>query len=137
MYASQCPRGSPGLGISTNPETCYNGGSGGYCLVVKEDGFMLLCDYLVEKGNALFRHRGYIYFLVLPLLYLEKDHFHYPFHSHAADDYYELFCVLVSMLGVLVRVLTVGFVPRGTSGRNKRSQHSESLNTTGMYSVCR
>lgn len=98
---------------------------------------MLLSDLLVEKGNMLFRYRGYVYLLALPLLYLEKRHFHYPFHSHSADDYYELFCVLVSLMGILIRVLTIGFVQRGTSGRNKRAQHAQALNTTGMYSICR
>ena len=95
---------------------------------------MLLCDCLVEKGNTLFRYRGYVYFLALPMLYLERGHIHHFGHGHAC---YELFCVLVSVLGMLVRALTMGFVPRGTSGRNKRAQHAEALNTTGMYSICR
>ena len=34
--------------------------------------------------------------------------------------------------------LCVGFTPRGTSGRNtKEGQVAESLNTLGMYSMCR
>ena len=33
--------------------------------------------------------------------------------------------------------MTVGYVPRGTSGRNTRKQVAEVLNTTGMYSVVR
>jgi hypothetical protein len=36
-----------------------------------------------------------------------------------------------------VRLFTVGFVPRGTSGRNTLGQVAETLNTTGMYAVVR
>ncbi|MFA5322469.1 MAG: isoprenylcysteine carboxylmethyltransferase family protein [Smithella sp.] len=34
-------------------------------------------------------------------------------------------------------MLTVGFVPEGTSGRNTKNQVAKELNTTGMYSVVR
>lgn len=98
---------------------------------------MLLCEYLTEKGNTLFRWRGYTYFFVLPLLYLERGHFHYPFQNHLADTCYEMLCLLVSLCGITIRILTIGFVAPRTSGRNKRAQYAESLNTTGMYSICR
>jgi hypothetical protein len=37
----------------------------------------------------------------------------------------------------LLRVATVGFVPRKTSGRNTGGQIAETLNTTGIYSLTR
>ena len=46
-------------------------------------------------------------------------------------------CLAVALLGQVVRFFTVGFVPRGTSGRNTRGQVAEALNTTGMYAVVR
>ena len=46
-------------------------------------------------------------------------------------------CLLVSLVGLGMRFYTVGFAPRGTSGRNTRGQVAEVLNTTGMYSVVR
>jgi hypothetical protein len=50
----------------------------------------------------------------------------------------EMIFLGVSLLGELVRILTVGFTPRGTSGRNTdEGQVAEEINTTGIYSVIR
>jgi protein-S-isoprenylcysteine O-methyltransferase Ste14 len=53
------------------------------------------------------------------------------------EETWDFFCLSVALLGLLVRVLTVGFVPRGTSGRNTTRQKADTLNTTGMYSLVR
>ena len=52
-------------------------------------------------------------------------------------DFWESLAVMISFLGLIVRCVTVGYVPRGTSGRNTRSQVAETLNTTGIYSITR
>jgi hypothetical protein len=41
------------------------------------------------------------------------------------------------MLGLMVRIITVGRAPIGTSGRNTREQVANTLNSTGIYSVVR
>jgi protein-S-isoprenylcysteine O-methyltransferase Ste14 len=43
----------------------------------------------------------------------------------------------VSLVGLVIRALTVGRTPRGTSGRNIKGQVAEELNTTGIYSTVR
>ena len=44
----------------------------------------------------------------------------------------------VGLLGLLVRVYTVGYSPRNTSGRNtKEGQVADTLNQTGIYSIVR
>jgi len=43
----------------------------------------------------------------------------------------------VSFAGFLIRCITIGYVPEGTSGRNTKQQRADRLNTTGMYSVVR
>ena len=43
----------------------------------------------------------------------------------------------MALSGQLLRFYTIGHVPRGTSGRNRREQVAESLNTTGIYSAVR
>ncbi|MBN2829801.1 MAG: lipid A phosphate methyltransferase, partial [Candidatus Cloacimonetes bacterium] len=43
----------------------------------------------------------------------------------------------VSSLGLFIRVITIGSVPRRTSGRNVVKQVAETLNTKGIYSTCR
>lgn len=47
-------------------------------------------------------------------------------------------CIAVSLFGLLIRAVTIGFTPKGTSGRNtKEGQVAEVLNTKGIYSVVR
>jgi protein-S-isoprenylcysteine O-methyltransferase Ste14 len=63
--------------------------------------------------------------------------FDWPLKSYLLHEYLEFFCLGVSLLGVIIRVATVGHAPAGTSGRNARRQKAHQLNTTGMYSIVR
>lgn len=65
------------------------------------------------------------------------DFFHYPFQNHDFDLAWEILCIFVGGLGIAVRVLTVAFVPEGTSGRGTGQPSASRLNTTGMYSIVR
>ena len=50
----------------------------------------------------------------------------------------ELIFLGVSLLGQLIRILTVGFTPKNTSGRNTvNGQIADELNVTGIYSILR
>lgn len=49
-----------------------------------------------------------------------------------ADTYWDAFSVALAFLGFALRVVTVGHVPAGTSGRNTRAQKADALNRTGM-----
>jgi len=94
-------------------------------------------------GNWLFKRRSYfpIIFIVFGLLWYVKNlHFHHlysdndPIHSWWVDFLF----LCVGFLGLGIRVLTVGFTPKGTSGRNTgEGQIAEQLNTTGIYSIVR
>jgi protein-S-isoprenylcysteine O-methyltransferase Ste14 len=98
---------------------------------------MALREELEKAGHWLFRWRSYLPLLVIGLSLIAFREFEYPFGSQMWDDLWEIFCLTVSMVGITLRALTVGFVPEGTSGRNTKSQVAEELNTTGMYSVVR
>ncbi len=74
--------------------------------------------------------------LIIPLFWLEKDCFYVPFDSHDWDLAYEFMCFTVSLKGIMVRIMAIGYIPKGASGRNTR-QKADDLNTTGMYSVAR
>jgi len=51
---------------------------------------------------------------------------------------FELACFVVCLTGFLVRAITIGYTADRTSGRNTHAgQIAESINTTGMYSLCR
>lgn len=54
------------------------------------------------------------------------------------DTREELIFLGVSLFGEVIRILTVGFTPRNTSGRNTmKGQIADELNITGIYSVVR
>ncbi len=97
----------------------------------------MLTERLTKEGHWLFKHRG-----VLPLLLLIPGiwtliHFRSLGGSHATQEIWDWFCLGVSIVGLAVRVTTVGFVHSGTSGRNTQSQRAVELNTTGWYSIVR
>jgi protein-S-isoprenylcysteine O-methyltransferase Ste14 len=99
----------------------------------------MLKNVMVKQGHWLFRWRSYLPLLVLPLAvetflasgWMTRE------VGHFGEDLWDIFCLLVAVAGLTVRVLTVGFVPQGTSGRNTGRQKADTLNTTGMYSVVR
>ena len=88
-------------------------------------------------GNWLFRRRGYLPLLLFPLLLIAARTSGYPSGDHRLDLAWEGLCLLVALSGLAVRVATVGFVPRATSGRSNHRQRAETLNTTGFYSIVR
>jgi len=50
----------------------------------------------------------------------------------------EMIFLGVSIVGEIIRIATVGFAPRNTSGRNTSAgQVADELNTTGIYSIVR
>jgi protein-S-isoprenylcysteine O-methyltransferase Ste14 len=75
--------------------------------------------------------------LLSPLILLSFAGFSNRMGSIRFELIWELSCFLISFLGLLVRILTVGTAPRGTSGRSTKCPRAEVLNTTGMYSVVR
>ncbi|MCW1934076.1 methyltransferase family protein [Pararhodobacter zhoushanensis] len=99
----------------------------------------MLSDRMVTAGHTLFRWRSYLLFAFLPLFVwaawdgetIETT------WGDALGDSVEALALALVMLGESIRILTVGFVPRGTSGRNTTGQVADSLNTTGLYSLTR
>jgi protein-S-isoprenylcysteine O-methyltransferase Ste14 len=52
-------------------------------------------------------------------------------------DLWSVVCMFVSLSGLMIRVATIGYTAKGTSGTNTKRQIADSLNTTGMYSIVR
>lgn len=98
---------------------------------------MALREEFDIAGNWLFRHRGFLPLLLLPGVLAALKGFHAPGGRPELDLVWEGVCLTVALLGLGVRVVTVGFSAPGTSGRNRRKQVAASLNTTGMYSLVR
>jgi protein-S-isoprenylcysteine O-methyltransferase Ste14 len=98
---------------------------------------MAMIEELERSGNWLFRGRSYfplvLYALMAVVIGMKWDPLFREF-----DTVIALCCIAVSMLGLVIRALTLGYTPRGTSGRNtKAGQVAEVLNTKGMYSLVR
>lgn len=98
----------------------------------------MLYKELERRGATLFRWRSFLPFLMIPLaLYFAGK----AGVGNKADDHYEhlwlYVCAAISVVGLTLRALIVGYTPRNTSGRNTRRQKADTLNTTGMYSIVR
>ncbi|MCK5066441.1 MAG: DUF1295 domain-containing protein [Bacteroidales bacterium] len=103
---------------------------------------MALQESFEKQGIWLFRYRGVIPIIILIIgaaLYTRMKLV--PGDSlieqQPYEFYYELFCLLIGLIGLVIRAYTVGHTPRNTSGRNVERQVAETLNTTGIYSVVR
>jgi len=98
---------------------------------------MALREEFENTGNWLFRWRSYLPLIVIAIFLLALREYEYPGHSEKLAHIWEVVCLLVSFLGLGIRIVTIGHTPRGTSGRNTKKQVAETLNTTGLYSVVR
>lgn len=102
---------------------------------------MALKDEFKSQGNFLFRNRSYLplLFIIVGLsvsLYGESQKIEQK--ESDINEYWELICLFICLIGFAIRVKTVGHTPPNTSGRNtKAGQIAAELNTTGMYSLVR
>lgn len=98
---------------------------------------MALRNHLADQGHFLFRWRSYLpVVLGIPLIVAILQ-MQWPWGSHTVHIYWEGVSFAVSLLGLAVRIWTIGHTPEGTSGRNTAEQIANSLNTTGIYSIVR
>jgi len=103
---------------------------------------MALQESFEKRGIWLFKYRGSIPLFILligaAIYVLRKLN---PgaslLEQQPYEFYYELLCLLVGLLGLVIRAYTVGHTPKNTSGRNVDKQLADVLNTTGIYSMVR
>jgi protein-S-isoprenylcysteine O-methyltransferase Ste14 len=88
-------------------------------------------------GRWLFKWRSFLPLVTAGLFLVALRHFTYPRGSHYLDSIWDGVSLGVAFLGLVIRIITVGYVPRGTSGRTTRNPKASVLNTTGMYSIVR
>lgn len=98
---------------------------------------MTLRDSFEKTGNLFFRYRGQIpviiFISLIPVMFFTD----YSSHSTSIDKFLIFISILLAAIGFLIRVITIGTTPAGTSGRNTKSQIAEKLNTSGIYSIVR
>jgi protein-S-isoprenylcysteine O-methyltransferase Ste14 len=97
---------------------------------------MALVHEFENSGNWLFKRRSWLpVFMVVAgiiVMYLGNR------QAIIFDMRDELIFLGVSLFGQVIRILTVGFTPKNTSGRNTvNGQVADELNITGIYSLLR
>lgn len=92
-------------------------------------------NHLESTGNWLFQRRSYLPIIFFAFIIISLRDF--PNGKDSLGQLWDVFCLTISLLGLAIRILTIGYVPDGTSGRNTKGQKACVLNTTGMYSLLR
>jgi len=98
---------------------------------------MAYIDEMNRQGNWIFKRRSFLPLATAVLLPLGLWNSTYFMGSPSLDRLWELFCFAISLLGLGIRIYTVGYVAHGTSGRATSNPKAEMLNTTGIYSIVR
>ena len=93
---------------------------------------MPLVEELESQGVWLFKWRSY---LPLPLLVATLALI--PLKADPPREWWVWLCLAISVLGLVIRAATIGYAPKGTSGRNTGQQVAHHVNKTGLYSVVR
>lgn len=99
---------------------------------------MALINSFEKSGNTLFRYRGqipvFLFLAAIPVVYF-TDLDYLTFRSRTIIAW---IAIALSVLGFVIRAISIATTPKGTSGRNtKDGQVAESLNKTGIYSIVR
>ena len=98
---------------------------------------MALIRELEKQGNFLFKYRGQfpaiLFFIAIPFI-LNTDYLRMNDQYISTTIYSSIF---ISTIGFLIRFYTIGTTPKGTSGRNRRNQIADELNSSGLYSLIR
>jgi len=97
---------------------------------------MALVHEFEKSGNWLFKRRSWLpvvlVFAGIAMMYLGNR------QAIIFDQRDELIFLGVSLFGQIIRILTVGYTPKNTSGRNTvNGQIADELNVTGIYSILR
>jgi protein-S-isoprenylcysteine O-methyltransferase Ste14 len=90
-----------------------------------------------DQGNCLFRWRSYIPLVFIFMFGMAFNGFDWPLQSYVLHEVWSFICLGISIMGLAIRVITVGFAPTSASSRNARDHVPAQLNTSGIYSVVR
>lgn len=103
---------------------------------------MALREEFEKQGVWLFRHRSNLPIIILVVglgqfIYSVLHPESFVLRNTPYEIYYEIGCLLVTLLGLAIRVYTVGHVGMNSSGRNVKGQVADAVNKIGIYSIVR
>lgn len=96
-----------------------------------------LLDQIPRSGDVLFRWRGPLPLLMLPLFLLGLLDARLPPVLSPALQAWQFVSLAIALSGLAVRIVAIGTAPAGTSERSTTSPRASMLRTTGLYSVVR
>jgi protein-S-isoprenylcysteine O-methyltransferase Ste14 len=96
-----------------------------------------LLDEIPRSGDVLFRWRGQLPLLMLPLFLLGLADARLPATLSPTVRAWQFVSLAVALSGLAVRVVAVGTAPAGTSERSTTNPRASMLRTTGVYSLVR
>lgn len=101
---------------------------------------MALKKELRKQGDFLFKHRSYLPLIIIVVgLYVYVENQMIAAESGLVQDpWFKFYCLLVCTLGLVIRMVAIGYSADNTSGRNTTvGQVADSVNSTGLYSIVR
>ncbi len=101
---------------------------------------MALQEEFESQGNFVFRYRSNLPLLIIivGLLVFVLNRLSDNYNAVSNYQLLEFISLGVSLVGLAIRIYTVGHTPANTSGRNtKEGQLADELNQTGIYSTVR
>ena len=98
---------------------------------------MKLADHFTQSGDLLFRWRGYLPLVMLPLFALGLLDAGLPQPVTGSIRGVQVAAVAIALAGLTVRVIAIGTAAEGTSERSTVNPRASCLRTTGLYSLVR
>ena len=102
---------------------------------------MALQEDLKDQGDFLFKYRSYLPLALLAIglcVKVYQERFNGTASEGPVGELLEGTALIAGLIGLVVRIFTVGYAPENTSGRNTGvGQVADVLNTTGAYSTAR
>lgn len=99
---------------------------------------MALREHMERSGNWLFRWRSYPPLIAVAAAAWAMRDYRFPSDEPTHELAWELACLIISLAGLVVRAMVVGYAPPGTSGQNTvGGPAAAELNTVGLYSAVR
>ena len=99
---------------------------------------MALLETFEAQGNWLFKRRSFFPLTIFTAGFLWYIFLLYRNNVAVHTWWVDFLFLCVGFLGLGIRIFTIGFTPKGTSGRNTgKGQVAEQLNTSGIYSTVR
>ncbi len=92
-------------------------------------------DTIVKIGNFFFKYRNKVFPLVIGVLFLIQPPYAL-FRANAIEGIKDGIAILLSLSGLLVRALVIGFAYIKRGGVNKQV-FADKLVTEGMFTICR